>query len=1068
MRRLLFSLLLLVLGLPAAFLGLAATEGGTRALLRLADRLLPAVEIGRIEGILLKTLTLEEVTYHTPEIQARSRRLALSWRPLDLRRRCLTIERLTLTDPEIVLPESGEAAAITLPAVTLPLRIELRALDVTGFVVQQGESRTVLERLSLAATLEGSRLDLTRLEGQMGALTLAGGGRLRLEDDYPLNMVADWTYAGEPSFQGRAILRGNLRRLELDHRFQAPFAVTTAGSIQNPLETPQLDLAGGWEQLAWPPDGGEWRAGAGRYRLTGTLEDYRLSLQTQVRGKQLPPTRIDLSGRGNLESLTFDPLTAEGKSGHLTIRGKVAWQPALAWQLTLEGRDLDPGVWRQDWPGRLSLTAAVQGALAPVLAVEADIETLRGTLRRQPLEAKGRIRYRKGDLEAKAFQLEWGGNRLHLEGRAGDRLDLGLQLDAPRLDRLDPRLRGRVSGRGRLEGERRRPRLTAQLKGQNLSWDRSLRIAVLNLEAAGHPDDPAGHLRLEMQQLRLDNLTWQAISLTGSGSPAAHRLRLEARNPQGFAVITARGGWRPGAAAWDGTIEHVPLSLLQPLLPETKIRGALTGRFSFRQSGEKRRATLAWQLEEAVLETATSTGAPLRLDLSSGKGEAALEDPFLQADMVLPLPQGGLEAHIETRLDTHDLEGRVGVRVGSLAPLQALVPRLESLEGRLQGETWIAGTWEHPRLRGRLDLTDAATTVADAGIRLEQVEIHATGTGERIAIRGGATSGGGSLRLTGIWNPQDSLANLNLQGERFLAADLPQAKVRISPDLRLHAKGGKMEITGLVRVPEARLVMQKTLLPGQEPEMVTVSGDEVILGRPPPAKRPPLNLTARVRLVLGEAVFFEGYGIDSRLSGELLLTYRPPLPRAEGTIRLVDGKFAAYGQKLAIDSGRIIFSGPIDNPAIDLRVRRRIRREGITVTLEVTGFAREPRIRIASDPPIKEEEALAWLLTGRSLKRLRQQNGGSGRQALVQAAASLGLGYLQDLGLGQIAQVEFEEGFLTLGRYLTPTLYLGYAFDVFSGAGEMLVRYRLWRNLLLEGRAGQTRSVDLFYTLETD
>ena len=80
------------------------------------------------------------------------------------------------------------------------------------------------------------------------------------------------------------------------------------------------------------------------------------------------------------------------------------------------------------------------------------------------------------------------------------------------------------------------------------------------------------------------------------------------------------------------------------------------------------------------------------------------------------------------------------------------------------------------------------------------------------------------------------------------------------------------------------------------------------------------NLTAALRIELGQDVTFEGFGLTTGLTGALQL--KGGSQRAytgQGTLSLVGGRYKAYGQELDIRRGDLIFNGPLDSPELDVQ-----------------------------------------------------------------------------------------------------------------------------------------------------
>ena len=86
--------------------------------------------------------------------------------------------------------------------------------------------------------------------------------------------------------------------------------------------------------------------------------------------------------------------------------------------------------------------------------------------------------------------------------------------------------------------------------------------------------------------------------------------------------------------------------------------------------------------------------------------------------------------------------------------------------------------------------------------------------------------------------------------------------------------------------------------------------------------------------------------------------------------RLVDGRYRAYGQRLLVQRGNFLFTGPLDNPALDFEAIRELAPvvgydNDVEVGLQVTGTLQDPQARVFSKPAMPESSAVYYLLTGR-------------------------------------------------------------------------------------------------------
>ena len=194
--------------------------------------------------------------------------------------------------------------------------------------------------------------------------------------------------------------------------------------------------------------------------------------------------------------------------------------------------------------------------------------------------------------------------------------------------------------------------------------------------------------------------------------------------------------------------------------------------------------------------------------------------------------------------------------------------------------------------------------------------------------------------------------------------------VEVSPvggSLRVNVALPLIEVTGRVHIPRATAALD--VLPSQA---VTPSPDAVVHGVQAAARSRPLQLKTAIELTLGDDVRYSGLNLDTTVTGQLRVATDPNAStNATGTLRL-DGTYDAYGQKLTLERGQLLFSGPLDDPGLDVRALRMLENQdfssGVTeVGVELTGTLKAPRTRVFSTPSMTEADALSYLLFGRPM-----------------------------------------------------------------------------------------------------
>lgn len=410
------------------------------------------------------------------------------------------------------------------------------------------------------------------------------------------------------------------------------------------------------------------------------------------------------------------------------------------------------------------------------------------------------------------------------------------------------------------------------------------------------------------------------------------------------------------------------------------------------------------------------------------------------------------------------LSGNIAIDLRSLAAVELLSPEVANVKGRANGTIALAGTLHAPRFSGRIAVSGFAAELPRAGLKLHDGEFAiSAGNAAQLHIEGHVVSGDGTLYLTGNTGFSASAPlSLRLHGSNVLGLDIPAAKVIVSPDLQLLRAPDRYTLTGKLEIPRAEVNLDK--LPGQGPAQA--SPDVVIVDAPPTAQdtQASLPIYTDVQITLGDQVHLFGQGLDGKVRGTLAVRDRPDQPTTARGQLSIDGSYLAYGQTLSIQNGRLLFAGtPIDNPGLDLRATREIRADNVTAGLRVQGTVQKPILTVYSDPAMEQSEALSYLVTGRPLSSLR----GGESDTLSAAAQALGTAagnrLAKQLGarlgvdeIGVASSSALGGSAFTVGKYLSPRLYLSYGVGVFTPGQVITLRYKFNRFLEFEAENATT------------
>ena len=304
----------------------------------------------------------------------------------------------------------------------------------------------------------------------------------------------------------------------------------------------------------------------------------------------------------------------------------------------------------------------------------------------------------------------------------------------------------------------------------------------------------------------------------------------------------------------------------------------------------------------------------------------------------------------------------------SLALLQPWVGTRAAVGGSATLNVAARGTLGTPRWTGSVDGKNLRIDAPQYGIDLTDGRLRAHLAPEGIALDEVSFAGGdGRITASGTLalptSAGEARTRVTWRAQRFRATNRPDLRFVVDGNGSIILENRKLALAGSVKILEGHVEYQATPSGRLAPDIV-VTGAPLREARDAALRTPPVALDMDVDL--GPATTFSGEGLETRLAGKVRITTAADGSLAgHGTIRAVNGTYYAFGQQLTIDRGRLIFDGALDNPALDVVALRK--NLPVEAGVALTGSVRLPQVRVTSSPPVPENEALAWLLTGQGL-----------------------------------------------------------------------------------------------------
>lgn len=1049
-------------------------------------------------GETLKELFAKPLLPDLPEIRL----------PLDITVKEISGEQLRLTgDTEVLI------TSLLLQASTQDQHIKLDNFDVKspqGTLSAQGQA--TLTGSWPVEMVANSTLNIEPLKGEKVKLNVGGGLREELkvalnlsgpvgaqldvqtqlaEVGLPLALTLQskllkWPLSGEAQYQV------NDFRLRFNGK-ATDYALSTRANIKGqdlPPAVLTLDGKGNVEQFKL--DRLRLAALQGNTDLTALVDwskaiswNSQLTLSGINTAKQWPewPAKLDgkITTRGSLHGgswqLQVPVLQLDGnvKQNKVTARGTLSGNAAGQWKIP--GIDLTLGRNQLNVKGQLDEKSWNLDANIDAPRLDGALPGLGGT-------AKGLLKLR-GNLQAPqlladltASGLQWQAlriNRVKIDGdvRSSDQIQgqLAVRVEQLKQDALDISLLTLDA-----KGSEKQHQLQLKIDGKPVSgqlalqgsFDRQQQRWRGNLNNTRF-DTPVGEWRLT-RAIALDYLnTAQKISV----GPHCWQ------NPNAELCVPKTIEAGPSGQA-SVVLNRFDLAMIKPFLgPETALSGVFTGRadVSWKPGGALPDAKVSLVGNGVkVVQQVQGNALPIafdRLNLNAG-----LSNGRAQADWLIKLTNNG---QFDGNVQVADpqvrriISGNVNITNISLAMINPALMKGEKAAGMLNANLRLGGSAQKPLVYGRMALDKVDIDGHWMPFDMTDGRLVMNFDGMTSTMEGLVSTTRGQLNLSGDADWRDInawRARIAAKGDKLRVTVPPMIRIDVSPDLVFEATPQLFSLNGSVDIPWARITVQE--LPESA---VGVSSDEVMLDdqlKPIQPKTAGIPINSNLMIHVGNDVRLDAFGLKARLKGDLKVVQDKNGLGLNGQIDIPSGRFHAYGQDLIVRKGQLMFSGPPDQPLLNIEAIRNPEstEDDVTAGVRVTGLADAPKLEVFSDPAKSQQEALSYLLRGQGL-------GSSGADGNAMTSMLIGMGVAQSgqlvgkigeaFGVSNLAldtQGVGDSSQVVVSGYVLPGLQVKYGVGIFDSLATLTLRYRLMPKLYLEAVSGLDQALDLLYQFE--
>lgn len=751
------------------------------------------------------------------------------------------------------------------------------------------------------------------------------------------------------------------------------------------------------------------------------------------------------------------------------------------------------------------------------------------------LSIKGEVQLVDGVPMVKELVSQVGSNRLQITGRASSPYDLKWNIDGNNLKQLMPELSGQLFVKGRLQGSIEKPIINATVDVKKLHYKDFI---LGSADFVAKTKNDIYQINGNLNNLQSADQKISKTTLAVNGRIESHTILVSVDHEEAKVNLKANGGWfnpnwkgtvqqlslgdtpvgdwklqQPtqitlsknsfssskfclsskrtqacSTISWSevaglgakGTLQKTPLSILKPWLPGSlELHGTVSGTYNIKQNNGKPKGTIKFKLPNSNFSFKDEDGEEQIFGYKDAELTATVNDRIVNAKVRMNIVnRGKFSSDVKIKLSPengkHTIDGSAKFDAPNINWAQSFIPHSRGLRGAFTSKASFTGLLSNPKIVGQARLKNGYLRLPEAGTELTDINLGlVSDRAGHAVLKGKMFMGKGLLSVTGNLDIKDVLkwkANINIKGNNIRFMNTNEIRATMSPDLRIGVTPQVVSIEGKVVIPQAYINLKEI------PETsIDESSDAFVIGeRKPGEQLSAVRIQPKVLIQLGDNVRLNAFGLRARLSGNVKITHNRRDILANGSLRVTDGKFQAYGQNLEINNGRLIFNGSPKIVGMDIRATRKV--DETIVGVHLGGTLLRPKSKIFSDPTMPESEALSFLITGHSLST------SSGQESALLMSAVRGLGItgsdslihnigssfgLDDVNI--VTREDFRKSELSLGKRLGPRLYVRYLVGLFDQTQKIAIEYKINKRLSLEAQSSADNfGLDFIYEIERD
>jgi len=472
--------------------------------------------------------------------------------------RGISLETVQLAMPEFIFRGEGKLQPKGKYPMAIATDVQLVGVDlptvkIRGQIAGDLEALVVTQKIAgdITAALDARVKNVTSnlsWNADLGITRLSGD---KIPSTVPADLAIKLEASGNTQKAKAAISLKTAKSADTDLNLNADIQFATLG----------FEVIGNWQQIQWPLSGFPLvLAEQGELQLSGSPDNYELSLQSKVQGQDIPPGSWSIVAKGNTEQLVAEQIHGELLDGSIDVQGETAWSPATTWKAEVTLKAIDPGVFYPEWPGNINLSATTVGELIEEkLQAQVLLKQFGGVLRQQPLSGGGSVRIDGPLVQIDNFNLNSGQANIQVQGNIDEMMDIHWKMQVPDLTDLLAQASGSVRGEGRINGATDAAVIAGEIQLAAIAVG-TTELQSANTDFSISMDSAhRSRFKLHADNLDLNGQHLPGLDISVNGPVNAHNIQVDVIHQQLELKLAAQGGYLIEQGSWQGELQQLQL-----------------------------------------------------------------------------------------------------------------------------------------------------------------------------------------------------------------------------------------------------------------------------------------------------------------------------------------------------------------------------------------------------------------------------------------------------------------------------------------------------------------------------